>query len=157
MVSRTCFSSFSNLPSISSSDTPLSPLSVLHSKAGTGAQSTREAIKLSKEAGAAGADSVICLPPSYFAPSITQDALQNYYEEVSFDDASISLPLSSSRVGLTFLLLPIYSSQTTPLSPLSSTRGPESRAVFKSTLISSPSSLSTPSSSFSSPPHSSCS
>ncbi|KAL7418055.1 hypothetical protein BDY24DRAFT_346359 [Mrakia frigida] len=55
----------------------------LHIMAGTGAQSTREAIKLSKEAGAAGADSVICLPPSYFAPSITQDALQNYYEELA--------------------------------------------------------------------------
>lgn len=50
---------------------------------GAGAQSTRDAISLAKQAGEAGGDSVICLPPSYYAPSMTREALESYYTEAS--------------------------------------------------------------------------
>ena len=51
--------------------------------AGTGAQSTQEAIVLAKDAASAGADYACVLPPSFFAPSMTADALESFYLEVT--------------------------------------------------------------------------
>jgi 4-hydroxy-2-oxoglutarate aldolase len=50
--------------------------------AGTGAQSSREAITLAKDAASAGADYACLLPPSFFAPSMTAEALEAFYLEV---------------------------------------------------------------------------
>jgi 4-hydroxy-2-oxoglutarate aldolase len=50
--------------------------------AGAGAQSTQEAIMLSKDAAEAGADYACILPPSFFAPSMTAEALESFYLEV---------------------------------------------------------------------------
>ncbi|KAL1410963.1 hypothetical protein Q8F55_001906 [Vanrija albida] len=52
--------------------------------AGTvGAQSTAQAIELSNDAAAAGADYTLTLPPSYYPGVMTDDALAAYYEEVA--------------------------------------------------------------------------
>ncbi|TIA96521.1 hypothetical protein E3P94_03251 [Wallemia ichthyophaga] len=51
--------------------------------AGIGAQSTRHAIQLAKSAGENGAQYVLSLPPSYFAASLTQAALVDFYIEVA--------------------------------------------------------------------------
>jgi len=51
--------------------------------AGTGAESTREAVARSRAAAAAGADAVLVRPPGYFAPSLTEAALVAYYRGVA--------------------------------------------------------------------------
>ncbi len=66
--------------------------------AGTvGAQSTREAILLSKDAAAAGADFVLILPPSYYPGIMTPDAIQGFFEDVSLETRR------RVRFGLTWL------------------------------------------------------
>ena len=50
---------------------------------GAGAQSTAEAIALAKEAAECGGDHVVVLPPSYYASTLTPDAIKEYYIEVS--------------------------------------------------------------------------
>lgn len=50
---------------------------------GTSAQSTKEIIELTQHAAEKGGDYVMVLPPSYFASSITEDALEDFYVEVS--------------------------------------------------------------------------
>ena len=52
---------------------------------GTGAESTRQAIALTRGAAAEGADAVLVRPPSYF-PAVAARALANYYRTVA--DAS---------------------------------------------------------------------
>lgn len=54
--------------------------------AGTGAESTREAILLTREAAKAGADAVLVLNPSYYKGLMTIDALRAHYHAVA--DAS---------------------------------------------------------------------
>lgn len=49
---------------------------------GAGGQSTVEAIALAKDAAVSGGDYILALPPSYFAGSITTDALEGFYTEV---------------------------------------------------------------------------
>ncbi len=58
--------------------------------AGTGCESTREAIMLSREAEKIGADFVSVLTPSYFKKIIDDEVLINYYTEIA---DNISLPL----------------------------------------------------------------
>lgn len=53
--------------------------------AGTGAESTRQAIALTKASAEAGADAVLVRPPSYF-PAVAARALANYYRAIA--DAS---------------------------------------------------------------------
>jgi 4-hydroxy-2-oxoglutarate aldolase len=53
--------------------------------AGTGAESTRQAIALTRAAAAQGADAVLVRPPSYF-PAVAARALANYFRAVA--DAS---------------------------------------------------------------------
>jgi len=53
--------------------------------AGTGAESTRQAIALTRAAAEAGADAVLVRPPSYF-PAVAARALANYYRAIA--DAS---------------------------------------------------------------------
>jgi 4-hydroxy-2-oxoglutarate aldolase len=53
--------------------------------AGTGAESTRQAIALTKGAAEAGADAVLVRPPSYF-PAVAARALANYFRAIA--DAS---------------------------------------------------------------------
>lgn len=54
--------------------------------AGTGGQSTRETILLTKSAGKAGADAALVLNPSYYRGLMTKEALKNHYHAVA--DAS---------------------------------------------------------------------
>jgi 4-hydroxy-2-oxoglutarate aldolase len=54
--------------------------------AGTGAESTRAAIRRSRAAAAAGADAVMVRAPSYYRPLVTPAVLRGYYEAVA--DAS---------------------------------------------------------------------
>lgn len=54
--------------------------------AGTGAESTRAAIALSRAAAAEGADAVLVRPPSYFSAALSADSLGDYYRAVA--DAS---------------------------------------------------------------------
>jgi 4-hydroxy-2-oxoglutarate aldolase len=54
--------------------------------AGTGAESTRQAIALSRTAAAEGADLVIVRPPGYFSAGHSRDSLADYYRAVA--DAS---------------------------------------------------------------------
>jgi 4-hydroxy-2-oxoglutarate aldolase len=53
--------------------------------AGTGAESTRQAIALTRAAATEGADAVLVRPPSYF-PAVAARALANYYRDIA--DAS---------------------------------------------------------------------
>jgi 4-hydroxy-2-oxoglutarate aldolase len=50
--------------------------------AGASGQTTRESVAYARDAQEAGADYIICLPPSYFAGSMTKAALESYYLEV---------------------------------------------------------------------------
>jgi 4-hydroxy-2-oxoglutarate aldolase len=54
--------------------------------AGTGAESTRAAIRLSRDAAAAGADAVLVHPPAYYRPQMTAEALRDHFAAVA--DAS---------------------------------------------------------------------
>ncbi len=56
--------------------------------AGVGAASTRETIKLSRDAAAAGADFVMVIPPGYYASTLQSDprSLKNFFVLVA--DAS---------------------------------------------------------------------
>jgi 4-hydroxy-2-oxoglutarate aldolase len=54
--------------------------------AGTGAESTRATIRMTRTAAAAGADAVMVHPPAYFRPLMTPEALRDHYRAVA--DAS---------------------------------------------------------------------
>ncbi|HEX2095525.1 MAG TPA: dihydrodipicolinate synthase family protein [Longimicrobiaceae bacterium] len=54
--------------------------------AGTGAESTRAAIRLTRAAAAAGADAVLVHPPAYYRPQMTPEALRDHFLAVA--DAS---------------------------------------------------------------------
>jgi 4-hydroxy-2-oxoglutarate aldolase len=54
--------------------------------AGTGAEATRAAVRLSERAAAAGADAVLVRPPSYFGPVLAPTALADYFVRIA--DAS---------------------------------------------------------------------
>ncbi|HEX6751767.1 MAG TPA: dihydrodipicolinate synthase family protein [Longimicrobium sp.] len=54
--------------------------------AGTGAESTRATIRVTKSVAAAGADGVLVQPPAYYRPAMTPDALRDHYLAVA--DAS---------------------------------------------------------------------
>jgi 4-hydroxy-2-oxoglutarate aldolase len=58
--------------------------------AGTGCESTKETIELSKEAARIGADFVSVLTPSYFKKIINDKVLINYYTEIA---DNINIPL----------------------------------------------------------------
>lgn len=58
--------------------------------AGTGCESTKETIKLSKEAKKIGADFVSVLTPSYFLKQINDNLLVDYYTEIA---ENINIPL----------------------------------------------------------------
>lgn len=51
--------------------------------AGTGAESTRAAIRLSRAAADAGADAVLVQPPAYYRPQLTPEALRDHYTAVA--------------------------------------------------------------------------
>ena len=51
--------------------------------AGTGAQSTRETIRLTEDAAHAGAEAVLVLNPSYYSGLMTVDALEDHYRSVA--------------------------------------------------------------------------
>ncbi len=54
--------------------------------AGTGAESTRQAVALTRAAAAAGADAVLVRPPGYFSAALTPASLGDYYRAIA--DAS---------------------------------------------------------------------
>jgi len=54
--------------------------------AGTGAESTRATIRITRTAAAAGADAVMVHPPAYYRPAMTPEALRDHYTAVA--DAS---------------------------------------------------------------------
>jgi 4-hydroxy-2-oxoglutarate aldolase len=51
--------------------------------AGTGAQSTKETIALSRAAASVGADAVLVLPPSYYRSRMTRESLVKHYTAVA--------------------------------------------------------------------------
>jgi dihydrodipicolinate synthase/N-acetylneuraminate lyase len=51
--------------------------------AGTGAEATRQAVALSRAAGAEGADAVLVRPPAYFGPGLGATQLADYYRGVA--------------------------------------------------------------------------
>lgn len=51
--------------------------------AGTGGQSTKETVELSRRAQAIGVDAVLVLPPSYYRPRMTRQALVRHYSTVA--------------------------------------------------------------------------
>lgn len=51
--------------------------------AGTGAASARQTVKLSKDAKEAGAEYALVLPPCYYKPSMTNEALVAFFERVA--------------------------------------------------------------------------
>lgn len=53
---------------------------------GTGAESTRATIRLTRQAAEAGADAVLVQPPAYYRPQMTPDALVDHFRAVA--DAS---------------------------------------------------------------------
>jgi 4-hydroxy-tetrahydrodipicolinate synthase len=55
---------------------------------GTGAEDTREAVRLSRKAEAMGADGVMVIPPFYSTP--TDDEIVNHYEQIA---AAIKIPV----------------------------------------------------------------
>lgn len=65
--------------------------------AGTGAESTRQTIRLTKEAARAGADAVLVQPPAFFKGAMTPDALARHYRAVA--DAS-AVPVIIYQVPL---------------------------------------------------------
>lgn len=54
--------------------------------AGTGAESTRATIRLTRSAAEAGADAVLVQPPAYYRPQLTPEALRDHFTAVA--DAS---------------------------------------------------------------------
>jgi dihydrodipicolinate synthase/N-acetylneuraminate lyase len=77
--------------------------------AGCGAASTRETIQLCQDSGAAGADAVLVLPPSYYKPLVSAEALHAHFVAVAdaspvpvliynFPGASSGLDLSSDQI-----------------------------------------------------------
>lgn len=77
--------------------------------AGTGASSTRETIQFCKDAGAAGADAVLVLPPSYYKALVDTEAMHAHFHAVAdaspvpvliynFPGASSGLDLSSDDI-----------------------------------------------------------
>ncbi len=51
--------------------------------AGTGAESTRAAIRLSRSASEAGADAVLVHPPAYYKPQMSPESLRDHFEAVA--------------------------------------------------------------------------
>jgi 4-hydroxy-2-oxoglutarate aldolase len=51
--------------------------------AGTGLESTRATLELTRRSADAGADAALVLTPHYFRPQMTQDALQRHFEAVA--------------------------------------------------------------------------
>ncbi|MBA2670212.1 MAG: dihydrodipicolinate synthase family protein [Gemmatimonadetes bacterium] len=51
--------------------------------AGTGAESTRAAIRLSRAAADAGADAVLIHPPAYYKPQMSPESLRDHFEAVA--------------------------------------------------------------------------
>jgi 4-hydroxy-2-oxoglutarate aldolase len=51
--------------------------------AGTGAESTRATVRLTRAAAAAGADAVLVHPPAYFKPQMTPEVLRDHYIAVA--------------------------------------------------------------------------
>ena len=54
--------------------------------AGTGAESTRATVRLSRDAAEAGADAVLVQPPAYYRPQMTPEGLRDHFRAVA--DAS---------------------------------------------------------------------
>jgi 4-hydroxy-2-oxoglutarate aldolase len=58
--------------------------------AGTGCQSTRETVELTRQAKRIGADAALVLPPSYYRGRMTREALVRHYSSVA-DEAGIPI------------------------------------------------------------------
>ncbi len=70
--------------------------------AGTGAESTRETLRLTEDAVEAGADAVLVMPPSFYGGAMTPEILRRHFETVA--DAS-GAPLILYQVPLRFSTL----------------------------------------------------
>lgn len=67
--------------------------------AGTGAESTRATIRLTREAAEAGADAALVMPPAYYRSAMTPEVLQEHFRSVA--DAS-PVPVILYQVPLRF-------------------------------------------------------
>ncbi|MDZ7780646.1 MAG: dihydrodipicolinate synthase family protein [Gemmatimonadota bacterium] len=73
--------------------------------AGTGAESTRQAIRLTREAAAAGADAVLVSPPAYYKGAMTPEALARHYRTVA-DASPVPVMVYQVPLRLSTLELP---------------------------------------------------
>ncbi|MGH7621847.1 MAG: dihydrodipicolinate synthase family protein, partial [Gemmatimonadaceae bacterium] len=60
--------------------------------AGTGAESTRECVRRTRNAAERGADAVLVVPPHYYGMSMTEDALWAHYSRIA-DESPIPVLL----------------------------------------------------------------
>ena len=81
--------------------------------AGTGAESTRATLRLTREAAEAGADAVLVMPPAFYKGAMTPETLRVHYTEVA--DAS-PVPLILYQVPLRFSTLDLRTGLVAELS-----------------------------------------
>jgi 4-hydroxy-2-oxoglutarate aldolase len=73
--------------------------------AGTGAESTRQTVRLGADAAAAGADAVLVSPPAYFKGAMTPEALARHYRSVA-DASPVPVLIYQVPLRLSTLELP---------------------------------------------------
>jgi 4-hydroxy-2-oxoglutarate aldolase len=73
--------------------------------AGTGAESTRTAIRLAKQAAGEGADAVIVVAPHYYGDAMTATALSTHYRRIA-DESSLPVVLYNIPKYMHFALPP---------------------------------------------------
>jgi 4-hydroxy-2-oxoglutarate aldolase len=72
---------------------------------GTGAESTRTCLALTKDAAARGADAVLVVAPHYYGPNMTPAALRAHYERVA-DESPVPVVLYNIPKYMHFALAP---------------------------------------------------
>jgi 4-hydroxy-2-oxoglutarate aldolase len=77
---------------------------------GTGAESTRTCIALTRDAAARGADAVLVVAPHYFGPVMTPSALRDHYERVA-DASPVPIVLYNIPKYMHFALQPALVAQ----------------------------------------------
>lgn len=73
--------------------------------AGTGAESTRECLRLTRQAAECGADAVLIVPPHYYAPAMTASALHAHYTRIA-DESPVPVLLYNIPKYTHFSLAP---------------------------------------------------
>src|SRR5215207_7077862 len=72
---------------------------------GTGAESTRKCLNLTRDAAARGADAVLVVAPHYYGPAMTAEALSRHYRRVA-DESPVPVMLYNIPKYMHFSLAP---------------------------------------------------